>query len=114
MEDLYNNSNATNKYTTVYENGKQISFYHIYSKFDLTNISDPDELPPPTVYRYNTLEGNGKCKSYDLFSYNCVQASMDVLLKGEFYKSSKKYREVIDENSTNRFPNNVYDKLKSA
>ena len=80
---------------------------------------NPDEVDPflPSGYYYTNvfLYSNyvGDCKDYDNFSYNCVQASMDILLKGDFDSDSIKYRGKIDENKTNCRPNTVYEELKA-
>lgn len=62
-------------------------------------------------YYYVDIKNSEKCKGYDLFSYNCVQVSMEVLLKGVFSDVSENLREVISEESTNYRPNKIYKKL---
>lgn len=72
---------------------------------------------------------NGRClvklrstdkniKSYDGVFYNCVQASMDVLLKGCFYADFQRYKNVIGEIYYNSwfslYPNYVYVKLRNG
>lgn len=71
----------------------------------------PDHTTP-AGYHYLEIKGNGKCKSYDLFSYNCVQASMDILLKGTFYGHYEKQRNIIIKNRKGCVPNYIYNKLK--
>ena len=65
-------------------------------------------------YCYADIKTSENYKGYDLFSYNCVQVSMEVLLKGVFSDVSENLREVISEESTNYRPNEVYKKTDES
>ena len=114
LEKLYSNSNANQLTKTIYENGKKINIYDVCNIYK-ENINQyvPDHTTP-AGYHYLEIKGNGKCKSYDLFSYNCVQASMDILLKGTFYGHYEKQRNIIIKNRKGCVPNYIYNKLKKT
>ena len=114
LNDLYNNSSANQLTKTIYENGQKIDMYDVCEKYK-ENINQivPDHLSV-AGYHYLDIKANGKCKSYNFLLYNCVQASMDILSKGEFYSSSKRYKDIIDENLKKCRPNKVYEKLNSV
>ena len=114
LNNLYNNSSANQLTKTIYENGQKIDMYDVCEKYKETiNQIVPDNLSV-AGYHYLDIKANGKCKSYDFLSYNCVQASMDILSKGDFYSSSKRYKNIIDENLGKCRPNKVYEKLNSV
>ena len=124
LESLYSNSNATQLYQTIYENGKKRTMYHVCLKvihFNKTeSIANPDEgdLYIPMGYYYDdiTLRKNcrSSCKVYDLFNYNCVQSSMDILLKGSFNSKSKKYQKIIEREKSNCHPNKIFNMLNNV
>lgn len=53
-------------------------------------------------------------REYDLDGYNCVQVSMEVLLKGTFYGHYEKQRNIIIKNRKGCVPNRIYNELKKT
>lgn len=132
LTDLYVNSNATQLLKKVYENGKATYIYDVCAKVSTLGpgMANPDEAIPslPSGYYYSEIKLNsnytGNIKNYDVFSYNCVQVSMDILLEGTFSGSYHKYYNKLCELRGSYFifewvrrdviPNVLYDKLKKV
>ncbi len=115
LTKLYSWSNANQLYETVYENGKKIDIYNVCEKIYYPYAGSAHR------YYYKDLKSRNEAviRSYNFLSYNCVQVSMEVLLKGRFSGEYKKYSDRIYEIYGNTvkgdmLPNNVYDKLKGV
>lgn len=106
LELLFIYSNANQLCEFIYENGQKYTMYHVCEKVYLPYVG------APTYYYKEIKSNNNKVKDYSTMSYNCVQSSMDVLLKGDFYGESKKYEEIIEKNKSKCRPNIVFGKLK--
>ena len=67
----------------------------------------------PNRYYLKPLQSTNKevVQGYDGLFNNCVQVSMDVLLKGEFDSNSTIYKEIILEAQSYPMPNIVYMNL---
>ena len=103
---MYSWSNANNLKFTCYENGKRIVIYDVcqIARDYRTGNEWLNDLHT-TNYELN--------REYDLDGYNCVQVSMETLLKGKFYSYYEHLRNILNENKDKRIPNYVYEKLKS-
>ena len=62
-------------------------------------------------YYYVDIKNSENYKGYDLFSYNCVQVSMEILFQGRFDSQSIKYRDEMIKISGYFYPNAVFNKL---
>ena len=115
--NLYYNSNATDLFKYTYENGKKFFFYDVCADIYVNeNVNQivPDAISPVN-HHYVDIIGNGNCKSYNFRKSNCVQVSMDILLKGSFCNSSLSYKETLEDIYYHDFfslwPKHDYDRL---
>ena len=103
---MYSWSNANNLKFTFYENGKRITIFDVCAR--VSDYSD-GKVRLDDVHTTN-VDIN---RDYNLFDYNCVQVSMQTLLKGKFYSYYEHRRNILNENKNRFIPNYVYEKLKS-
>lgn len=123
LTNLYINSNATQLIKKVYENGKATYIYDVCAKtFPSNNVNQivPDHIIPADYY-YSEIKLNsnykGNLRGYAGLSYNCVQVSMEILLKGTFSGTYHIYYKKLLEIyghfwEFDMSPNNVYNELK--
>ena len=76
---------------SIDENGKKIDIYNVCDKTYYPYTGSPHK------YYYNDLKSNNESvvRSYDGLSYNCVQVSMEILLKGDFNEDNNIYKKRI-------------------
>ena len=103
---MYSWSNANQLFFTAYENGKRITIFDVCAR--ISDYSDG-------IVRLDDLHTTNVDinRDYDPFYYNCVQVSMQTLLKGKFYSYYEHLRNILNENKDECIPNYVYEKLKS-
>lgn len=102
---MYSWSNANQLSFTTYENGKHIVIYDVCERARdyRTGKEWLNDLHTTNV---------DIIREYDTFSYNCVQVSMEVLLKGSFYKQYIKYKAKMETYNLNCIPNLIFKELK--
>lgn len=102
---MYSWSNANNLKFTCYENGKRITI------FDVCQIARDYQTGNEWLndLHITNYELN---REYDLDGYNCVQVSIEVLLKGSFYKKYNKYKDKMETYNLNCIPNWIFNELK--
>ena len=105
VNNMYWNSNANQLKEYVYENGKPIFVYNVCcKKYD-------KKAGRYYLEKLKTTNEN-IIKSYDGTGYNCVQVSMEILLKGTYYGSYHVYYNEIYRLRKKCIPNDVYYKLR--
>ena len=116
--DLYINSDANQFFKAFMENNKKVLMYDIATKY----IESVNQYVPDNIsiigYHYIDINANGKCNSYDLISYNCVEASIDVLTHSGVKHQDDSLRLIFAAIAVSNLtglikPNKVYEKLKN-
>ena len=102
---MYSWSNANNLKFTCYENGKRIVIY------DVCQIARDYRTGNEWLNDLHTTN-YGLNREYDSVGYNCVQVSIEVLLKGSFYKEYNKYKDKMETYNLNCIPNLIFNELK--
>ena len=105
VNKMYSWSNANQLFFTTYENGKRIVIYDVCERAR-DYRTGKEELRELHSTNYD------KNRGYDLDSYNCVQVSIEVLLKGSFYKKYNKYKDKMETYNLNCIPNLIFNELK--
>ena len=102
---MYSWSNANNLKFTCYENGKRIVI------FDVCERARDYRTGNEWLNDLHTTNVDIN-REYDPYYYNCVQVSMETLLKGKFYSYYEHLRNILNENKDECIPNYLYEKLK--